>query len=61
MCVPQTLMMGIQQPDGGRVTVVDDILRIFKSNDDVEEQTLETPELFHAALAEYFSIMPVGS
>lgn len=54
-------MMGIQQPDGGRVTVVDDILRIFKSNDDVEEQTLETPELFHAALAEYFSIMPVGS
>ncbi|BDA46688.1 probable arylamine N-acetyltransferase [Coccomyxa sp. Obi] len=54
-----TLMMGIQQPDGGRVTVMDDILRVYKNNGDVEEQTLDTPELFQAALAEHFSITPV--
>ncbi len=61
LCVLQTLMMGIQQLDGGRVTVQDDILRVHKSNGDVEEQTLDTPEQFKAALAEHFSITPVSS
>lgn len=60
LCLLQILTMGIQQPDGGRVTVIDDILRVHKSSGDVEEQTLHTPELFWAALLEHFSITPVG-
>ena len=57
----QTLIMGIQRPDGGRVTVLDDALKIYKSNGDVEERTLQTPEEFQAAMQEHFGIGPITS
>jgi len=48
--------MGIQKPDGGRVTLLDNDLRIFRSSGKVEEQVLDTPEKFRAALEEHFGI-----
>lgn len=52
-------MMGIQRPDGGRVTLLNNDLQIFQSNGDVEEQVLDTPEKSRAALEEHFGITPV--
>ncbi|KAK9918220.1 hypothetical protein WJX75_002339 [Coccomyxa subellipsoidea] len=56
-----TLTMGIQRPDGGRVTLQDDVLRIIQSSDKAEERILQTPEDFKAALEEYFGIRPITS
>jgi arylamine N-acetyltransferase len=53
--------MGIQRPDGGRVTLQDDVLRIIQSSDKAEERILQTPEDFKAALEEYFGIRPITS
>ena len=53
--------MGIQTPEGGRVTIQNDVLRIFQSSGEVEERKLQTPEEFRFALEEHFGIMPITS
>lgn len=54
-------MMGIQRPGGGRVTILNDELRIFSGPGDsrAEVHKLETSEQFQAALERHFKIFTV--
>ena len=58
----QTLKMGIQKRGGGRVTLLDDELRIYPGHGDgrVEVQKLESSMQFEEALKEHFKMKRIS-
>ena len=48
--------MSIGRPDGGRITLFNDILRIFMAGGNVEERKIGSLEEFKTALVTMFGI-----
>jgi arylamine N-acetyltransferase len=55
----QSLLMSIQTADGGRVTLLNNELRIVRPDGGVDVQEVENADHFRSILEQHFGIGPV--